>query len=52
MDTSRHLTDTSAWRFFDDIDRVLYDDNDRINDDDIDHVIYDDNDCINSVSLL
>jgi hypothetical protein len=51
MDTSRPLIDTSARRFFDDIDHVLYD-NDHVTDDGIDHVIYDDNDCINSVSLL
>uniref|UniRef100_A0A0E0F624 Uncharacterized protein n=1 Tax=Oryza meridionalis TaxID=40149 RepID=A0A0E0F624_9ORYZ len=38
--------------FIGDIDRVLYDGNDRITDDGIDHVIYDDNDCINSASLL
>ena len=34
--------------FIDDIDRVLYDGNDRVTDDGIDHVIYDDNDSINS----
>ncbi|BAB93339.1 hypothetical protein [Oryza sativa Japonica Group] len=39
-------------RFIDDIDRVLYDRNDRVTDDGIDHVIYDNNDCINSASLL
>ena len=49
---ARPLTDTFAGCFISDIDRVLYDGNDRITDDGIDHVIYDDNDCINSASLL
>jgi hypothetical protein len=52
MDTTRPLTDTSARRFIDDIDRVLYDGNDRVTDDGIDHVIYDYNDCINPASPL
>ncbi|BAH94590.1 Os09g0447100, partial [Oryza sativa Japonica Group] len=42
----------SARRFIDDIDRVLYDGNDRVTDNGIDHVMYDYNDCINPASLL